>query len=187
MARTGGDHSPARDQLLGMVILAEKASLEEDRNTLLEEINSCKRIMAECEAQLLTKLSESKASPFTGVSVGGCSGPPMLASACIVLSSPGQPSGGHQPGGRALQHAGHGPGGGREAPQCGRDGDEDRSGAAGKGQRCHQWGSIWPSSHKMDSHCWALIPGLPAHCGPGQRPLLCPDHAPLADGGSGQC
>eukprot|EP00762_Andalucia_godoyi_P004467 ANDGO_08124.mRNA.1 Dynein gamma chain len=48
------------DQLLGRVILKEKAELEESRKQLLEEINSCKKTVAKCEEDLLYRLSSSQ-------------------------------------------------------------------------------------------------------------------------------
>lgn len=51
------------EQLLGLVLLAERASLEEERNGLLGEIAACRRIVGQCEQQLLGKLSETKVRP----------------------------------------------------------------------------------------------------------------------------
>eukprot|EP01062_Namystynia_karyoxenos_P079539 TRINITY_DN8407_c0_g1_i1.p1 TRINITY_DN8407_c0_g1~~TRINITY_DN8407_c0_g1_i1.p1 ORF type:complete len:4892 (+),score=1969.11 TRINITY_DN8407_c0_g1_i1:217-14892(+) len=46
------------DQLLGAVIQHEKASLESDRRTLLEEMQACKAILLQCEEDLLSRLSQ---------------------------------------------------------------------------------------------------------------------------------
>lgn len=48
------------DQLLGRVILKEKAELEESRKQLLEEINMCKKTVSKCEEDLLFRLSSSQ-------------------------------------------------------------------------------------------------------------------------------
>ena len=57
------------DQLLGRVILHEKAELEEQRRLLLEEINSCKKTAAKCEADLLHRLSSSEGNLLDDVSL----------------------------------------------------------------------------------------------------------------------
>ena len=48
------------DQLLGLVILKEKAELEETRKALLEEINDCKKTASKCEEDLLVRLSNTE-------------------------------------------------------------------------------------------------------------------------------
>lgn len=48
------------DQLLSIVIIKEKNELEKKRQNLMSEIQNCKQIMADCEAELLDKLSNAK-------------------------------------------------------------------------------------------------------------------------------
>uniref|UniRef100_A0A7S1KLW9 AAA+ ATPase domain-containing protein n=2 Tax=Percolomonas cosmopolitus TaxID=63605 RepID=A0A7S1KLW9_9EUKA len=48
------------DQLLSIVIIKEKNELEKKRQNLMNEIQNCKQIMADCEAELLDKLSNAK-------------------------------------------------------------------------------------------------------------------------------
>lgn len=47
------------EQLLGLVIMKEKADLEESKTSLLAEINNNKNILVECEEDLLSKLRTS--------------------------------------------------------------------------------------------------------------------------------
>lgn len=48
------------DQLLGIVIVKEMNELEKKRIKLMNEIQSCKQIMADCEKELLDKLSNTE-------------------------------------------------------------------------------------------------------------------------------
>mmetsp|Transcript_11859 Transcript_11859/g.17623 ORF Transcript_11859/g.17623 Transcript_11859/m.17623 type:complete len:4548 (-) Transcript_11859:28-13671(-) len=48
------------DQLLGIVIVKEMNELEKKRTKLMNEIQACKKIMADCEKELLDKLSNSQ-------------------------------------------------------------------------------------------------------------------------------
>jgi dynein heavy chain len=48
------------DQLLGIVIVKEMYELEKKRKDLMEEIQTCKEVMAQCEEELLNCLSQSK-------------------------------------------------------------------------------------------------------------------------------
>ncbi|KAL0487737.1 dynein heavy chain [Acrasis kona] len=48
------------DQLLGIVIVKEMYELEKKRKDLMNEIQTCKEVMAQCEEELLNCLSQSK-------------------------------------------------------------------------------------------------------------------------------